>query len=200
MNRSVPVSVRFGWLVPLAITLLTGTRASAQVLSAAHTVALSVTKTSAISISTTANPAQSIPSIADGGITNFGPGAVGLTTQWDLKPGQTAGIRLVGYFASAVSALSNGAGSAIPSAQVEAQMTTVAGMPWTKFNQAAVTVGAQTVGTNGASLLFWDVPISGTNKTSSRADQLALRLNLTGQPVLPVGTYTGTLYLRVISY
>lgn len=188
-------------LVTLGMALFTGTRASAQALSPLQTVALSATKVSAISLSPTANSTQSIASIADGTITNFGPGPVSISTQWDLNPGLISSIQLVGYFSSAADALTDGAGTSISSGEVEAQMSTVIGMPWTKFDQAAVTAGSATIGTNGASIKFWEIPIIGLNKKSSRSDELALRLNLTGRAVpLPPGTYAGTLYLRAVAF
>lgn len=192
--------VRTPWLLLLGLALLTGTRASGQALSPGHTVALSATKVSTISVSPTANATQSIISINDG-ITDFGPGPVGLTTEWDVNPGQVSSIRMVGYFSSATSALTAGAGADILPGEVEALMSTVAGMSWTKFAQAAVIAGTEVIGTTGATVLFWEVPITELTKKMTRSDQLALRLNLAGRgALLPVGTYTGTLYLRAVAY
>lgn len=195
-----PVGSIVLWLLPLAMAL-TGSRASAQALSPAVSVPVSATKPGQLTVSPTVNATQTAPSIADGTTTPFGPGPVGITTQWDVKPGKVASIRLVGYFNAAGAALTNEGGDPITSGEVEAQMTTVAGMTWTPFTQAPVTAGTATVGTPGASLLFWTVAISGGNKKTSRADQLSLRLNMTGRATpLPAGTYTGTLYLRAIAF
>lgn len=192
----------FRWLFSLGIASLVASPAAAQTaLSPLVSVALSATKPGALTVTPTANGTQSIGSIADGTTTEFGPGPVGITTQWDVKPGQTSSIRLIGYFVSATAALTDGAGTNIPSSEVEAMMSTVPGMTWTPFSGAALVAGAQTFGTSGATITFWEVPISGLNKKSSRTDALALRLNLTGRAVpLPAGTYAGTLYLRAIAF
>lgn len=193
---------RFRWLLALGIASLVASPAAAQTLaSSLATVALSATKPGRLSVTPTSNATQSVASVADGTTTQFGPGPVGITTQWDVKPGQTSSIRLIGYFVSAAAALTDGAGTNIAASEVEARMSTVAGMTWTPFSGAALVAGAQTFGTNGATITFWDVPISGLNKKSSRSDALDLRLNLTARATpLPAGTYTGTLYLRAIAY
>lgn len=196
MHRSSPK-----WLLPLGLVLCIGTRASAQALSGAGAVALSATKVGALSVVAVSNATQSAPDIADGTTTMFGPGPVEILTRWDVHPGRISTIRLVGYFVLPAAALSDGLGSAIAAAEVEAQMTTVAGMPWTAFSGPAISAGTETVGTPGATVEFWSVPISGINKAGSRTDQLALRLNLTNRATpLPPGTYAGTLLLRAVAF
>lgn len=190
------------WLLPLGLALCVAPRASAaQALSAGQTVAMSATKAGQLAVVPVANAAQSIASIADGTTTVFGPAPVEILTRWDVQPGRISSIRLVGYFVSPDAALTDGLGAAITSAEVEAQMSTVAGMPWTPFTGAPITAGAATIGSAGGTLEFWSVPISGVNKSSSRTDQLALRLNLTGRATaLPAGTYGGTLLLRAVAF
>ena len=189
------------WLLPLGLVLCAGSRLPAQVLSGGQSVALSATKVGQLAVIPVANGTQTVASIADGTTSLFGPAPVEILTRWDVHPGRTSAIRLVGYFLSPAAALSDGAGASITSAEVEAQMATVAGMPWTPFTGAAITAGSTTIGTAGGTVEFWSVAISGTNKASSRTDQLALRINLTNRASpLPPGTYAGTLLLRAVAF
>jgi hypothetical protein len=55
------------------------------------------------------------------------------------------------------------------------------------------------VGTAGGSLRLYSATINGSNKNSSRTDNLDLQLDLVGFPTLPAGGYTGVLNLRVIT-
>lgn len=189
------------WLLPLGLVLCAGSGVSAQVLSGAHAVTISATKLGQLAVVPVANAAQVVTDILDGTTTAFGPAPVEILTRWDLQPGRVSTVRLVGYFLSPGAALTDGAGSAITSAEVQALMTTVAGMPWTSFTGAPVAAGTATVGTAGGTVEFWSVPVSGANKISSRTDQLSLRLDLTNRASpLPAGTYAGTLLLRAVAF
>lgn len=200
-NARGPVRRLLLWLLPFGLALGPGPQAFAQALTPASAVTITATKQGRLTVTLTANTTQGIAAILDGAVTAFGPGPVGITTQWNVQPGQTASVRLVGYFTSPSAALSNGAGDAIPSSEIEAQMSTVAGMPWTAFTQGPIVAGTTSIGTPGATVLFWTVPITGVNKVSSRADQLALRLNTTSRSTaVGVGTYSGTLHLRAVAF
>jgi hypothetical protein len=43
------------------------------------------------------------------------------------------------------------------------------------------------------------VNVTGVNKTTTRSDNLQLQLDLTGAPVLPPGTYSGTLNIQAVT-
>lgn len=189
------------WLLPLGVALCTGFDLPAQVLSGAGAVSISAVKVGQLSVVPVANAAQTAADIADGTTTLFGPAPVEILTRWDVHPGRVSSVRLIGYFLSSAAALSNEVGSSITSAEVEAQMISVPGMPWSGFTGAPITAGPTTVGTPGATLQFWAEPISGSNKAASRTDQLAIRINLTNRATpLPPGTYTGSLLLRAIAF
>ena len=51
------------------------------------------------------------------------------------------------------------------------------------------------VGVNGGSLPVADIRI---DRDGSRIETLRLRLDLTGQPTVPTGVYTGTLNIRAV--
>lgn len=116
-----------------------------------------------------------------------GTPTVTVTTTWTLHPGGTPTLSLYGFFASSTAALSNGAGIDIPSANVLAGIN--GGAP-TAFTQTGPLGGAN------ASLQIFSIPISGVNKNSSRNDTLDLYIDLTSQPSLPAGVYTGVLSLQ----
>jgi hypothetical protein len=99
---------------------------------------------------------------------------------------------LVGFFSSATAALTNGAATPvnIPASEVLGQMTTGAPTTFTSFTQTAP------LGAAGAGLTLFSEPLTGTNRTANRTDNLNLEINLAAQPQLPAGTYTGTLNIQ----
>jgi len=108
-----------------------------------------------------------------------------------------ASLKLYGYFSSAATALADGRPTPdkIPSSAVLGQMTTGVPTSYTAFTQT------NALGTAGASLLLFN-----TSSLLSlgclpavavcRTDSLNLRIDLTTLPLLPAGTYTGTLILQ----
>ena len=179
-----------------ALTILAGTAsAQAGLMSNTESVALSAVKATSLTVTVNSGATQNLASITDNAVNNFSS-AVNITTAWDINP-TAASVTLVGYFASAASALSNGSFS-IPTSQVKGRVPT-AGAPnaptsFTAFTQNAVA----TVGTAGGSLTLFSETITGANKKSSRTIDLELQLDLTGQTTTP-GTYTGTLNLRAVT-
>ena len=152
-------------------------------------------KSTSLTVTVNSGATQSIASITDNAVNNF-PSAVNITTAWDINP-SAASVTLVGYFASAASALSNGSFT-IPTTQVKGRVATV-GAPnapaaFTAFTQNAV----GSVGTASGSLTLFSETITGVNKKSSRTIDLELQLDLTGQTTTP-GTYSGTLNLRAVT-
>jgi len=179
-----------------ALTILAGTAsAQAGLMSNTENVALTAVKATSLTVTVNSGASQNIASITDNAVNSFSS-AVNITTAWDINP-TAASVTLVGYFASAASALSNGSFS-IPTSQVKGRVAT-AGAPnaptsFTAFTQNAVA----TVGTASGSLTLFSETITGANKKSSRTIDLELQLDLTGQTTTP-GTYTGTLHLRAVT-
>ena len=187
--RTLPVAV-----VALAI-FATDASAQAGLLSNVATVSLSAVKATSLTVAVNSGGTQSLAAITDNATNNF-PSAVNITTSWDINP-SAASVTLVGYFASATAALTNGSFN-IPTSSVKGRVTT-AGAPgapaaFTAFTQSAV--GG--VGTAGGSLTLFSETITGVNNKSNRTIDLELQLDLTGQITTP-GTYTGTLNLRAVT-
>jgi hypothetical protein len=118
-----------------------------------------------------------------------GSTAAAITTSWNVNPGQTGAVRLYGYFSTPSAALA-GPTYDIASAYVEGRVTTGSPIAYTPFTQT------NPVGPAGGSLLLFSETINGTNKTKTRTDNLNVRVNLTTSPVVPAGTYTGTLRIQ----
>jgi len=106
----------------------------------------------------------------------------------------TCTINVYGYFASASAALSGGSPVVyIPSSEVLGQVTTGTPTTYTAFTQSNPLGGA------GASLELLSQGFFIFSGTSSRTDALQLEINLTNQPQLPAGSYSGTLYIQAQS-
>ncbi len=165
-----------------------GIAANAQVTSSVATVQLKADLQESLTISAT--PANVNFALIAGG-TAQGNVPVGITTSWVLSNSRSS-VTLSGYFSSSTAALTDGAATPtnIPSSDVLGQVTTGLPTAFTAFTQSAP------VGTAGAGLELFNQSISGTNRSASRTDNLNLRINLTGLPQLPAGTYTGTLNLQ----
>jgi hypothetical protein len=178
-------------------------QAAAQVgtVSTARVVALAATKTGKLTMGVVSGGTQTLASFADNTTNNF-PSPVVIATQWDLNPGQTGSVNVVAWFGTPAQALFSGAtGTSIPSSRLKGQLSPGAPAPtsypatFTAFTQNAV--GG--IGTAGGSLRLFSITISGGNKTASRTDNLNLQLDLTGSPVLPPGTYSGTLNVEAVT-
>ena len=188
------------WLrLCLSVALsVTGTaQAAAQVgtVSNAQVISLAAAKSSRLSITVTSGAAQSLPTFTDNTTNNF-PSPVVIQTQWDLNPGQTGSVRVIGWFATPAQALFNsGSGTAIASSRMRGRVATGVPVTFTAFTQNPV--GG--VGTAGGSLQLLNVNVTGANKTTTRSDNLQLQLDLTGAGVLPPGTYSGTLNIQAVT-
>jgi hypothetical protein len=174
--------------------------AQAGTVSTARVVALAATKTGKLTMGVISGATQTLASLTDNTTNNF-PTAVVIQTQWDLNPGQTGSVNVIGWFSTPSQALTNGAGTNIASSRMKGRLTPGAPTPtsypatFTAFTQNAV--GA--IGTAGGSLRLFQVNITGTNKTQSRTDNLNLQLDLTGAGLLPPGTYSGTLNIQAVT-
>jgi hypothetical protein len=193
------------WLRLLLLTALvavTEEQAAAQAgtVSTARVVSLAATKTGKLTMGVISGAAQTLPALTDNTTNNF-PSPVVIQTQWDLNPGQTGSVNVIGWFSTPSQALTNGAGTNIPSSRMKGQLTPGAPAPtsypatFTAFTQNAV--GG--IGTAGGSLRLFQINISGSNKIQTRTDNLSLQLDLTGAGVLPPGTYSGTLNIQAVT-
>jgi hypothetical protein len=185
----------FGFLVPAAVLAFGAREAVAQsgTGSPVQIIALAATKTSQLSVIVGSGAVQTIASLTDNAVNTF-PTPVGITTAWDVNPGQTNTVNLVAYFTTPAQALV-GPATQIPSSRVLGRMTTGLPVAFTAITQTALAG----VGTVGGSLRLFAQSISGPNKNSSRTDNLDLQIDLTGFPTLAPGLYTGTLNLKAVT-
>lgn len=191
-------------LLLLPAVLAVGARqAAAQVgtVSTARVVSLAATKTGKLTMGVVSGAVQTLASITDNTTNNF-PSPVVITTQWDLNPGQTGSVNVIGWFATPAQALFSAAtATSIPSSRMKGQLSPGAPAPtgypatFTAFTQNAV--GG--IGSAGGSLRLFTITITGANKTASRTDNLNLQLDLTGAPILRPGTYSGTLTIQAVT-
>jgi len=162
--------------------------APAQVVSNPGNVVLNAAVQDSIAISVSA------PSVGFSLVPGTGPTAgaptVTVTTNWKLKPGGSPVLSLYGFFSSSTAALTNGPNN-IPSANVLAGVN--GGAP-AGFTQTGP------FGAGAASLQIYSLVITGVNKNGTRNDTLDLYINLTSQPNLPPGTYTGILSLQAQAF
>jgi len=99
-------------------------------------------------------------------------------------------VNLYGYFASSTVALTDGASHNIPSSAVFGQVTTGVPTSFTAFTQTGPFGGA------GASLHLFSQGITVSNVSSTRTDNLSLRIDLTSAPQTSAAVYTGTLQIQ----
>lgn len=182
--------------VLLAVPL---SRASAQpgLLSSIRTVSLSATRPSSISVTILSGGSQTLATIVDNVANNF-PTPVRIMTAWDLPPGYPS-VRLVAYFSNPAQALVNGT-AALTSARMRGRVLTTPITPWQPTGWTSFTQnGTGGVGVNGGTLRLFRVPINAATRKASRTIDLQLQLNLTGQPPINAGTWTGTMNVRAIA-
>lgn len=177
-------------LLGVAAVSLGAASAQAQVglTSSVANVQINATKSSLLTVLVNSGATQTLASLTDGTTNNF-PTPVSITTTWDLNAGTN--VVLVGSFATPAQALVSGANS-IASTQVKGQMTTGAPTSFTAFTQN----GVGGVGSAGGSLTLFTQ--SAAPLSSTRTDALDLQIDLTGQPNLVPGTYSGTLNLQAV--
>ena len=166
-----------------AIVLAAG--AQAQVVnSGASTISLNAVLNDSITITLSANAVNF--TLTQGSASNPGSTSITATTTWLLKP-SVGSLKVYAFFSSSASALSDGAGNNIPSADFEISN-----------NGAAFTALTNTVPFGGANagLQLSSTRILGNNRTGSHADTMNFNINLVPLPNLPAGTYTGTLTIQ----
>ena len=170
-----------------ALVLAAGTvQAQVGQLSNTATVTLNATKASTLTVTPSTGTAT-LASITDNSNANVFS-AVSLQTDWNLTAGTS--VRLMGWFTTPASALTNGS-AVIPTANVEGGIN---GGGWSAFTGAAV--GG--VGVAGGSLQLFNQAVAAANYFGTRSDALNLRLNLVGYPTTTAGLYTGTLNIQAV--
>jgi hypothetical protein len=171
-------------------------RAQIGLASAGTSIALSATKAASVSVSLPGGNSASLPGALVTGPNDFSP--IPVTTSWEVDPQRTSAVALVAYFEQPARALA-GAGAAIPSSAVLGRVPSGGPKTFAPFVAAPLSAGGTTAGTAGGTLVLFTQAISGGNAVGGRSDDLQVRIDLTGAPELPAGSYTGTLDLLVIT-
>src|ERR1700678_80487 len=162
MTMSLRKRVLSPKLIPvLALLTLTIPAALCQLNSNTASVALRATLGESLTGAATPS-AVAIPLVAGGTATGTSP--VAITTTWVLSASRTA-VTLVGYFASATVALTDGATTPdnIPASEVLGQVTTGTPTSFTAFTQTAP------VATAGAGLTLFTQGLSRASRTANRS-------------------------------
>ena len=185
-------------VVAVAAALSASAEAQAGVTSLARTVAMSATKASALSVSIVSGASQTMTNLTDNAINTFAT-PVRVTTAWTVSRSATSEVRLLAYFSTPAQALASGT-NFIAATQVRGRVlttpvTTWQPTAWTPFTQN----GSRGVGVNAATLRLFRIPITAANATGSRTFDLELQIDLTGQPALTAGTYTGSITIRAFT-
>lgn len=125
-----------------------------------------------------------------GSPTNPGSTSITATTKWLLRP-YINSLRLYAFFSSSTSALSDGAGHNIPSADF--QISNNGGAFASLSN--TVPFGGANAGLQVSSIL-----ILGFNQTGTNSNVMTFNINLAPLPNLPTGVYTGTLTIQAQAF
>lgn len=160
------------------------------------TVALTATKTASVSLSLPGGTSATLPGALVTGPNDFAP--IPVTTAWEVDPQRTAAVSLVAYFQQPARALASPA-AAIPASAVLGRVSSGGPKGFAAFAGSPVSAGSAVAGTAGGTLMLFTQPISDANAIGGRSDNLQVRIDLTGAPELPAGSYTGILNLLVIT-
>jgi len=178
------MTFRFQFVCCLLVVLLSAAVVQGQVInSGAQTITLNATLTESLSVNLSSNSVDF--TLTAGSATNAASGGVTATTTWIAHPGRN--LSVLAYFASSTSAMTDGFGNDIPSADISISDNAGGYAPLTN-----------TVAFGGASagLQLFALKITGTNKNGSHVDNMLFNLDLSTIPQLPAGTYTGTLNIQ----
>lgn len=183
MDRGQTTFLRVVTLAVLVVGM--ASLASAQLNSIAQPIALNATLAESLTVNLSASAVNF--TLAAGSATNAGSTNITATTAWVLKPGRTQ-VVVDAYFATAAAALTDGVGDNIPSSAFFIS---------DNGGASAALVNTVAFGAANGGLALATVPITGANKNSSRTDNMAFNINLTGALAqLPAATYTGTLNIQ----
>jgi hypothetical protein len=170
----------------LAVFILCASAVSnAQVLnSAAQPIALNAVLSQSVTLTLSASAVNFILTAGSGA--NPGSTSITATTSWTLKP-SIGNVKVYAFFSNSASALTDGSGDNIPSADFQIS-----------DNGRAFTALTNTVPFGGANagLQLSSTAILGNNRTGTHNDVMNFNINLTPLPNLPAGTYTGTLTIQ----
>ncbi len=160
----------------------------AQLNSSAQNVTLNAVLSEALSISAT--PSNINFNLVQGGIA-VASAPVAISTSWLVKSTR-ANVTLMAWFATPSAALTDGASTPnnIPSSELYGLVSSGTPTSYTAFGQS------NALGTSGGGLLLFTQAMSAANRSANRTDNLSLEINLTAQPQLPAGTYSGVLNLQ----
>ncbi len=164
--------------------------------SAATAVALSATKAASVSVTLPGGSSATLPGALVTGPNDLAP--IPVATSWEVDPRRTAAVALVAYFGQPARALA-GSAAAIPSTAVLGRVLTGGPKSFTPFTGSPVATGSTLAGAAGGTLVLFTQAISDANAVGRRSDHLEVRIDLSGTPELPAGSYTGTLNLLVIT-
>jgi hypothetical protein len=165
-----------------AILSLFPSRAFAQLNSKTAAVSLNAALSSSITV--TASPGLVNFNLPPSGVAN-GSVPVSITTSWVL-PVLFGQVTEYAYFASPASALADGAGDNIPSANVSGSFD---GGAFSAF------AGTSPFAAGSSMTLFNQFVLILLNSSATRTDTLNLRIDTTGLG-LPAATYTGVLHIQ----
>lgn len=172
-------------LAMIAFVILQSVPGRAQVLnSGAKSISLQAVLNTSVGVSLSANAVNF--NLTAGSSSNPGSTSITATTTWTLRP-SVANVKLYAFFSNSASALSDGSGNNIPSADF--QISNNAG-PFAALTNTVPFGGAN------AGLLLSTTRILGNNRTGQRTDSMNFNINLAPLPNLPAGTYTGTLTIQ----
>jgi hypothetical protein len=175
--------VRTAGALVLAAMALTG-YAQAQVRnSGASTITLQAVLSPSMTVTLSGNAVNF--NLIAGNANNPGSTSITATTTWALNS-SIALVSLYAFFANSASAMTDGAGNNIPSADF--QIADNAG-PFNALTNSVPFGGANAGLRVGTSLILG-------NRSGSRTDVMTFNVNLSSLPNLPPGTYTGTLTLQ----
>jgi hypothetical protein len=184
------VHTKFGAIAALVVaTAMFAAPVQAQVRnSGASPIALNAVLPDSITLTLSANAVNF--TLIGGSPSNPGSTSITATTTWLLRPNVNS-LKLYAFFSSSTSALSDGSGHNIPSADF--QISDNGGA------FAALTNSVAFGGAN-AGLQVSSVRILGNNKTGTNSDVMTFNINLAPLPSLPAGTYTGTLTIQAQAF
>jgi hypothetical protein len=179
--------VKFGLTVAVLALVLAGLAApaGAQVRnSGASPIALQAVLNDSITLTLSANAVNF--NLTAGSASNPGSTSITATTTWLLRP-NVGSLKVYAFFSNSASALTDGAGNNIPSADFQISN-----------NGGAFTALTNTVPFGGANagLQLSSTPILGNNKSGTHNDLMNFNINLAPLPNLPAATYTGTLTIQ----
>lgn len=146
------------------------------------------------SLTIAASPTSASFTLVSGGVSSTP--SVTITTSWVVVALGSDPLDVYGYFTSPTAALQNTANSSfvIPSSDVFGQVSGTASIvsSYTAFTQTTPQASASGLHLASTTQAFLILGLG------SQTNTLSMQINLSGQPQLPAGSYTGTLMLQAV--